>query len=306
MTWDERLKEAEQAVRQEEYERAIDLMLQLVSEDPDDAEVNARAHVILAHAYLNLEDYNEAMHAVQRALALHPRQDLGMAIYAYLLGKFNQPRLAQEAFDAAFALNNSRAITYYWNASFLLEAFRQSAEARRQLRTAMSLEPGMPEHHLLMARIYLTEGRDEEAEKEFQSAVRLQPTFHVLNSYGLHLLYRRGDPERAFEYFRRALRIRPKNRQVLQHFMTTLRAKNRLMYEFWQFNFRVLGMGGKLRWFSVLGLWLLIQVMQIVAQARPEWKPFISPIVIAYIIFCIYTWLINPIFRLMIRQGWLR
>lgn len=306
MTLDERLAEAEQAVRQEEYERAIDLMLQLVSEYPEDAGVSARAHVIMAHAYVMLEDYNEGMHAVQRALALNPRDDLGFAIYAFLLGKFRQLPLAQEAFDTAFALNDSRALTYYWNAVFLLEAFRHTADARRQVRTAMSLEPGMPEHHLLMARIYVTEGDEEAAEKEFQSAVKLQPTFHVLNSYGLHLLYRRRDPERAFEYFRRALRIRPKNRQVMQNFMTTLRAKNRLMYEFWQFNFRVLGMGGKLRWFSVLGLWLLIQVIQIIGEARPEWKPFISPIVIAYIIFCIYTWLINPIFRLMIRQGWVR
>ena len=296
MTQDERLAEADRAVRQEEYERAIDLMLQLVSEYPEDAGVSARAHVIMAHAYVMLEDYNEGMHAVQRALALNPRDDLGFAIYAFLLGKFRRLPLAQEAFDTAFALNDSRALTYYWNAVFLLEAFRHTADARRQVRMAMSLEPGMPEHHLLMARIYVTEGDEEAAEK----------AFHVLNSYGLHLLYRRRDPERAFEYFRRALRIRPKNRQVMQNFMTTLRAKNRLMYEFWQFNFRVLGMGGKLRWFSVLGLWLLIQVIQIIGEARPEWKPFISPIVIAYIILCIYTWLINPIFRLMIRQGWVR
>jgi hypothetical protein len=58
---------------------------------------------------------------------------------------------------------------------------------------------------------------------------------------------------------------------------------------------------GKAQWALVIGAYLVYKLLGALARSRPSLAPFIQPILWAYGLFALLTWLSEPIFNLMLR-----
>jgi len=300
MTMEARFREGVEAFERGRMDWAIEAMQDVVAEQPHRAE----AHLYLSQSYMAAEQYGEAIEAVDRALHLDPQNDLAHAVAATLLAKFGDAR-AKQFFDSALALNASRGLTYYWLARYYLENEGRREEAKQSLNTSLQLDPLNAEAHLMLARLYEADGNVKLAEHAYREATQMGPNlFDAWNAAGHHWLYRRNDPRQAFPFFRRAVQIAPNDNDAMRNFLLCFQARNKWKYRLFNLHFFI-GAAGRWRWFLILGLWLMIQVLQIVATAYPRSMPWISPLVLTYVGFCIYTWTITPLFKFLVRRGWI-
>jgi tetratricopeptide (TPR) repeat protein len=294
---------AEEALQRGESWLALDIMSEVIFAYGDKI---APAYVILARAHLQLENWSEGLHAIEKALHLHPHDDLSHALHGFFLGKYREIRAAHQAFQNALTLNPNRPITHFWYAQFLYEQTPDLITAKQYVQNAISLQGEVADFHLLLGLICERLQQDAEAGKAFREAVRLSPdSLIALTRAGEHTLERDHNPRGAFDFFRRALQQEPKNPYLLSRFMTCLSARKRWLYLFWHYNLRVIS-GGNMRWLTVIGLWLLIQVLQYLGILHPEWMPVISWLVTLYVLYALYTWLVLPVFRFLIKRGWVR
>jgi hypothetical protein len=85
----------------------------------------------------------------------------------------------------------------------------QLKEAEEELRTALRLKPGKPEHHCNLGVCLAKRGKTEEAVEEFREALRIRPGYADAHfNLGLCLL-RQGKGEEAESHFRAAQGITP-------------------------------------------------------------------------------------------------
>ncbi len=60
-------------------------------------------------------------------------------------------------------------------------------------------------------------------------------------------------------------------------------------------------LSGRAQWAVILGGYLGYRGLRALADARPEYAPFIWPVLAAYIVFALLTWLADPLFNLTLR-----
>ncbi len=71
------------------------------------------------------------------------------------------------------------------------------AEAERELKEALKLEPKYGDAHYLLALTYLSMKKNDEAEKEFQEVIRIEPRFEVPRLYLATIFLQKKDYRKA-------------------------------------------------------------------------------------------------------------
>jgi hypothetical protein len=60
-------------------------------------------------------------------------------------------------------------------------------------------------------------------------------------------------------------------------------------------------LSGQARWGVIIGAWVGYQVLRGIARNNPEAGKFVWPILVAYIVFCVMTWMAAPLLNLVLR-----
>jgi tetratricopeptide (TPR) repeat protein len=258
------------------------------------------AHAVLALCLSRLERFDEA--TAEARAAIHAAPDLPLAHYAHASVLHDRHRLpeALAATREAIRLDPSEPNHYALMSQIEFER-RDWPAALAAAEQGLALDPHDVSCTNLRALALQKQGRLDQAMVTSQAALARDPenaTTHAV--HGMTLLGER-QPKKAMEHFREALRLDPNSPFARQGIVEALKARNivyrwMLVYFLWSAR---LSRGAQ--WGIMLGGYFGYHALASLARKQPELAPWIMPLLVAYIIFALMTWLAYPLFNLALR-----
>jgi tetratricopeptide (TPR) repeat protein len=229
---------------------------------PDGAE----AHYALACVWLWRKHLDKAAAAVQEAIGLFPFDPR----YHILLGQTEFRRARWQA-------------------------------AREAAEKALEIDPQNVDALNLRAGCLRKQGRGPSARDQLESALRVNPDdpWTHANLGWTHL--EKGDRRKAMGYFRESLRLNPELDWAREGVVETLKANNLLYRGLLKYFFWMQRFGRRGQWTVILGAWFLYFIVRRIADAVPASRPWLTPLMVAYVLFVVATWLAVPLANLALR-----
>jgi tetratricopeptide (TPR) repeat protein len=287
-----------------------------------------------AQILLQQSRYDLAEAELRRALAADPNDASGHAALGLCLAELSRLQEATEEAQAAVGLAPYLPYAHYALASVLQDRNRLE-EAGEAVEEAIRLDPEEPDYQALLSNIWFNRRRWKESLEAAEVALVLDPEHVAANNLRAMALVKLGrkaeagatigtalarDPEnslthanqgwallhaaeyaRALEHFREALRLNPQSEWAREGMVEALKARHlvyglMLRYFLWMSR-----LSGKAQWAVLLGGYFAYRVLRDVARHNPGLAPWITPLLFAYGIFALMTWIADPLFNLILR-----
>ena len=107
--------------------------------------------------------------------------------------------------------------------------------------------------------------------------------------------------DEAIEFFKESLRLDPTNDYAKHGLKEAIKAKNILYRYVLKYFLWMNKMQQKGRWTFIIGLFVLYQVLLMVANTSTFWASVLSPFILLYIILAFSSWIAVPISNLFLR-----
>jgi len=200
-----KIKQAEGASADREYDEALKKIGEVIDEDPGIME----ARQVRGNIYLELDRPEEAVEECRAALEIDP--EFGAAIFtmAQAYRKLKKPDDAAAGFRRLLQLDPKDPKPHV-NLGEISLVLRDFDAAISHLEKAIAIDP---EHsavaHNLLGSAYLEKKMLEPAEREIRKSLEMRPQIPDAH-YNLGLLYEeKGDLQRAAEEYRKEIEIHP-------------------------------------------------------------------------------------------------
>jgi choline-sulfatase len=216
------LREANAAIEQHRPAEAVTMARAALDRDPS----NAFAVVVLANAQFDLGSYRQAIETYQVYASLVPASADAHHRIAICYSRLGEPDRAVAEEDAALAIDNRFAESLDLRGG-LLAGQGRFAEAIRDLRAAVDVEPFNAPFRVGLARVLVSARQLDDAESELRRALELQPANPDAHAARAALLAARGRADDAVAEYRRALTLRPDADDVRLDLARTLDALHR-------------------------------------------------------------------------------
>lgn len=200
-----RIKMAEGASSNREYDKALKLLDQVISEDPGIME----ARQVRANIFLQLERVEETIEECKEALKIDPEYSAAIFTMAQAYKKQKKYDEAIAGFDRIVQID-SRDPKPHANLGAIYTEIKEYDNAIAHLEQAIAIDP---EHnamaHNLLGAVYLEKKMLEPAEEELRIALKMRPRIPDVH-YNLGLLYEeKGDRESAIKEYKKEIEIHP-------------------------------------------------------------------------------------------------
>ena len=158
----------QQAVKERNWAEAVTQFQQEVAAHPD----NEIAWIGLANAYLNTQQFDQALEAAQRALEVAPDVESAILYEGLAYLNSNRPEKALQAFDHVVRINDEYFLGYYYMALIHQERqrFRQAYE---QAQKAIEANPRFKQAYQLAAKALQQLGDTQNAQRYLDAASKL-------------------------------------------------------------------------------------------------------------------------------------
>ncbi|MEW6235401.1 MAG: tetratricopeptide repeat protein [Candidatus Omnitrophota bacterium] len=292
----------------ERPEAAIDELQAALAEDPQSAE----AECLMALAYAMLANYPIAELHVRNALTLDPDNAYSHYVYGMILQDSQRDGGAEREYLRAIHLLPVCAdfhAAYAW----LLYRNGQMDKAKKIARNALRFDPENVEALRLLGHLNMEEFDVDVAQATFQRALAINPESSGSHAgMGMAYLHRNQADKAAIE-LRESLRLEPNNPYAQELYLQSVKSRHRLYYLFWRWSLSLKRLGRTKAFFLIFGLWILINAITTMRQKMPEFfdrhplaDTAVLILVVLYILFCIYTWIADPLFNFCARRGWIK
>jgi Tfp pilus assembly protein PilF len=259
----------------------------------------------LAHAMLGLclsyrKEYAAATEEAQQAIGLKPDWHVGYAALAEIMRDRERFKEAAGAIGEAIRIDAFNAQYYAVLADIRLRQ-RKWSEALAAANEGLRINPDNQGCLNTRATALVNLGRREEAGVTIEGALRKNPENANTHANQGWALLHAGEHRKAMEHFREALRLKPDMQFARAGLVEALKARNivyRLMLKYFLFMSRL---DRRVQWGIIVGGYLGCRALLGLKDDHPEWAGWIWPLVIAYSIFAIMTWIATPLFNLMLR-----
>lgn len=161
--------QAQQALDRKDYESAIPLLQQIITQKPDEA----LPHFELGYAYSELKHNDDAATAYRRAIELDPKL-VAAQINLGLVLLDSDPAAALASFRHAADLTPTEGRPHYFEGR-ALERSGKLPEAVEEYRSAAAMTPKNADFEIALASALLNAGKFSEAEKQFRATMALEP-----------------------------------------------------------------------------------------------------------------------------------
>jgi arylsulfatase A-like enzyme/tetratricopeptide (TPR) repeat protein len=200
-----KIKMAEGASSNREYEEALTRLNEVIEEDPGIME----ARQVRANIYLQLDRAEEAAEECKEALKIDPEYNAAVFTLALAYKKLKMYDEAIAGFERAIQLDPRDSKPYVNLGEVFLET-KDFDKAIAHFEEAISIDP---EHsslaHNNLGAALLEKKQLERAEKELLKSLEMRPRIPDAH-HNLGLLYEeRGDPMRALEEYKKEIEIHP-------------------------------------------------------------------------------------------------
>ena len=261
---------------------------------------SALAHAMLGLCLLQSKKYAEATDEARQAVGLRPDWYIGYSVLAAILSERERVKDAVVAIGKAIELNPFDPNLHGTLARIRLKQ-RKWPSALEAADAGLAIDP---EHAACVnARgiALVNLGRSDEAGVTIQGALGRNPHDAVTHANQGWALLHAGEHKAALIHFRESLRIDPDLQWAKAGIVEAMKARNiiyRVMLRYFLFMSRL---GRNVQFAIVLGGFFGYKLLAQQAEAHPAIKPFATPVMVAYTIFAILTWLAGPLFNLMLR-----
>ena len=249
---------------------------------------------------LHREQYDAATEAARQAIGLRPDWDVGYAtLAAVMAGRRRWPQAA-EAIERAVGLDPFDADHRGVLAGVRLQQ-RRWADALAAADAGLAVDP----QHLACVnargQALVNLGRPNEAALTLGGALARDPHSATTHANQGWTLLHAGDHRAALDHFREALRIDPNQAWAKAGIVEALKARNviyRVMLRYFLFMSR---MSRQVQWGVLIGGYVGYRLLATASDDHPAVRPYVLPVMGAYVAFAVLTWLAGPAFNLMLR-----
>ena len=290
------LQRAQLLMSQDRHTEAAGELRQALAQDPN----NPYLHAVLAICLAENEAYGDATAEARQAIHLGP--DVPLAHYAHAKVLLHRQffKEAQQAIDQAIQLDPQDADAWALSSAICMNR-RDWKAALEAAEHGLEIDSEHVECTNLRAMALVNLGRKEQAGATIDAALARNPENALTHAnQGWTLLHRR-EPVKAMEHFREALRLDPTLDWARAGIVEALKARHfvyrwMLSYFLWMSR-----LSGQAQWMIIIGLFIAMRVLRGLARNNPELAPYITPVLIAYIVFVVLTWTADPLFNLLLR-----
>lgn len=292
------LQRARILIGQSRFELAQREIRNALTEEPD----NAEAHALLAVCLVDAKQFDEARREAQQAIHLAPDDCYTHYVYSVVLYSLNQLSESKQAVEEAIGINPYE-VSYFAQLGQVELQLRNWKAAELAANQGLELDPEDVTCTNLRAQALVKQGKNIEAQQSIQSALQRSPDDADSHANMGWSYLEQGQAEKAMEHFREALRLEPEMEWARRGIVEAMKAHYTvyrwiLNWFLWTAKLRERAQFG-----IVFGAYIGYQVLRKVADSNPVLAPFINPILIAYIVFALMTWLSSPLFNLVLRTN---
>ncbi len=292
------LQRATLLLEQSRYELAEKEIRKALTIEPDDA----MAHALLGLCLTRLERFDEGQREVETAVHLAPAEAFVFYVQSIVLSGRNLHKEAKRAVDTAIGLDPYDP-RYFGQLSQIELELRNWKAAEEAANEGLVLDPEDGTCTNLRAISLVKQGKNIEAQTAIDSALRKSPEDDVSHANMGWSLLEQNKPEKAMEHFREALRLNPEMEWARLGIIEAMKARYfiyrwMLNWFLWMSKLQQKAQAG-----VIFGAYIGYHVLRRVANANPALAPFLQPILIAYVVFAVMTWLSSPLFNLVLRTS---
>jgi tetratricopeptide (TPR) repeat protein len=268
----------------------------ILTQDPNDA----RAHALLALCLIRRDAFSEALFESAEGVRLDPAAGFNHYVRGHVLVATERSEQALKAARLAIELDPLNPAFPSLEALIHLNRRRWN-EALAAAEQGLSADPEHVDCNNYRAMALVKLGRRQEAAASMRDALSLAPVDAFSHANQGWTLLNHGKPKEAMEHFKEALRLDPTLEWARAGIVEALKAHNiiyRWMLAYFLFMARL---SSQAQWAIIFGGWIGMQVLRNAGRQFPVLKPFILPLLIAYGVFAVLTWLAYPFFNLLLR-----
>jgi tetratricopeptide (TPR) repeat protein len=282
-------------LRQGRVERAEEELRLILAEDPDSEFAHAQLALCLSQLDRNQEAHDEA----KTAVGLAPGNPFAHFVHSVVLSQANCLPEAESAVREAINLDQSSAL--YFGQLAKVHLLRQRwPEALAAAEKGLEIDPADDECANLRSIALIRLGRRVEATDTLRGALERDPGDAWTHANLGWSLIEEARYDDAMPHFREALRLEPNLEHARLGIITALKAQHFLYRPLLRYFLWAQKLNDKFAVFLMIGAFLLFRLLSGVAQQNPGLAPFIIPVLIAYVIFAVSSWLGNPLFNLVL------
>jgi len=261
---------------------------------------HSAAHAMLALCLAEQDRLKDATDEAGAAIHAAPDDPFGQYAMALVMLKRNRADEAIDAINQAIALNPYNPAYFALQSAALFEK-RQWPAALAAAEKGLEVNPEHDRCVNLRAMALVKLGRRSEAGLTIGSALERDPENATTHANQGWTLLHSGKPKEAMFHFREALRLDPEMDWARAGIVEALKAHNiiyRVMLAYFLWMSRL---GRRGQWGIIVGGYVGFRVLQNVVANQPSLGPFLWPLIIAYMVFAVLTWLADPLFNLLLR-----
>ncbi|MCU0723262.1 MAG: tetratricopeptide repeat protein, partial [Planctomycetes bacterium] len=281
---------------QSRHDRAAGEFRKELAEEPG----NAAAHALLALSLSQLDRDREAEAEARLAVVADPDFPLAHDALATALHSLGRMEEAEASAREAVRLD-PEAPTHRATLSAVLLDRGEAGEALRSAEEGLALDPDHGPCVNLRAMALVRLGRAEEASRGIDGALAKEPESGLAHAnQGWALLHLRKHREAA-EHFREALRLDPGNEWAREGMVEALKARHSVYALLLRYFLWMSRQSAKMQIAVIVGGYVGFRMLRGVARANPKLAPFLMPLIVAYVVFALMTWVADPLFNLLLR-----
>jgi Tfp pilus assembly protein PilF len=266
-----------------------------IAADPNDGDT----HAILADCLCDCERLPEATDEARQAILLAPDLPRGHVVMARVMFERNRFAEAKAAIDEAIRLDPHSSYQFARLAT-IRYAQRDWAGALKAAEAGLEIEPENIDCNNFRTMALVKLGRRAEAGAAIESVLALDPENAFSHANVGWTLLHQGEPAKAMEHFREALRLEPGMEYARRGLIEAMKARNpiyALMLRYFLWTSRL---SRRAQLGVVFGGLIGQQLLASLANEHPALEPYVLPIMIAYVVFALMTWLAMPLFNLLL------
>lgn len=257
------------------------------------------ALALLAISMLEQERRDEAERTAKESIAAAP--DMAYSHYA-LARVYSDRNCYKEAANAiAEAIRLEPADADYHAMSAVIELERRNwAAALSAAETGLQFDPEHVDCNNFRAMALVKLGRKAEAGVTIAGTLAREPEDALTHANQGWTLLEAGDRKQAMHHFRESLRLDPSDAWAKAGLVEAIKAGNPLYAGMLRYFLWTAKLSSRAQWGVIVGGYVGMRILWWLAKTNPSLEPLLTPIIVAYMVFALLTWLAQPIFNLLL------
>jgi tetratricopeptide (TPR) repeat protein len=283
-------------IQQSRHDLAEKELRLALTDDPE----SPQGHAFLALCLVRREQYEAATAEARQAVERAPEWPTAYTILAQVYAARNRPKEAEQAAQEALRLDPEDS-QHYETLARIYMTQRDWVRALQLAERGLAVDAEDVGCANLRAMALTKLGRTREAAQAVESALARDPE-NALGHANLGWNYlQQANYPKALEHFREALRIDPNHEYAKMGLVEALKARY-LVYGLMLRYFLWMGrQSARLQWVIILGLFFGVRALRSLADQNPGLRPWVQPLLTAYLVFAVMTWVSSPLFNLLLR-----